>query len=161
MKMSFIALSNRHKAILIGVIGGITYSGYYALKQFPPYYLPSLFPLGEFLFFLLIGAMGAFAAGEFNKATRAARYGAWAGVTAGVMLSVILIILHNYAKHINGSGIDFSPLLGYLEYYVVVGGMLTAMIAAVTLALGAAGAFVFSCIAQFVDTTVHFRQHRR
>ena len=161
MKIPIANLSSKQKTIIVGAIGGIAFFIYYALGQRPPNYITPLNPVGVLLFFLVIGAMGAFAAGELKKATRAARYGAWAGAITGAMASVTLIILHNYAKYIDSPSINFSALPGELLYYVVTGGMLTAMIAAVTLALGAAGAFVFSCVAQFVDTTVHFKRYRR
>lgn len=161
MKISISALSSRQKAILVGMIGGTAFFICYALGQRPPNYVTPLNPVGLLLFFPVIGALGAFAAGELGKAVPAARYGAWAGAITGAMASVTLIILHNYARHIHGSAIDFSGLLRDLLYYVIMGGMLTAMIAAITLALGAAGAFVFSCVAQFVDTIVHFERYRR
>ncbi len=148
-------------ALIVGAIGGIAFFIYYASGQRPPNYITPLNPAGVLLFFLVIGAMGAFAAGELKKAAIAARYGAWAGAVTGAMASVTLVILHNYAKYIQGPAIDFSALFRDLSYYVIMGVMLTAVIAAVTLAIGAAGAFVFSCVAQFADTAVHFRQHRR
>jgi hypothetical protein len=161
MKVSLDALSNRHKAIIVGVIGGIAFFVYYAMGQRPPNYIAPLNPVGVLLFFLAIGAMGAFAAGEWKKAFRAVRYGAWAGAITGAMASVTLIILHNYANPIQGSAVNFSTLFGFSLYYLVFGAMLTVMIAAVTLALGAAGAFVFSCVAQLVDTAMHFKRYRR
>jgi hypothetical protein len=148
-------------AITIGAIGGIAFFIYYMAGQRPPNYITPLNPVGMVLFFPAVGAMGAFAAGEWKKASRAARYGGWAGATTGAMASLTLIILHNYAKYIHGSAIDFSALLRDLPYYILAGVMLTAMIAAVALAMGAAGAFVFSCMAQFIDTTVHFSRYRR
>ncbi|HEY3273218.1 MAG TPA: hypothetical protein VGJ92_05615 [Methanocella sp.] len=161
MKISYTTLTSKRKAIIVGAAGGIAFFIYYALGQRPPNYITPLNPVGMILFFPAIGAMGAFAAGEWKKASRAARYGACAGATTGAMASLTLIILHNYVKYIHGSAIDFSALLHDLPYYVLAGLMLTAMIAAVTLAMGAAGAFVFSCMAQFVDTTVHFSRYRR
>jgi hypothetical protein len=77
------------------------------------------------------------------------------------MASLTLLILHNYAKYIHGSAIDFSALLRDLPYYILAGGVFTVIIAMVTLALGIAGAFVFSRTAQFADTIVHFKRHRR
>jgi hypothetical protein len=161
MKIFFTARSKKHKAIIVGIIGGIVFFIYYALGQRPPNYITPLNPVGVLLFFLVIGAMGAFAAGEWKKAANAATYGAWAGAITGALASVTLIILHNYVKYIDSPSINFSALPGEFLYYVVTGGILTAMIAVVTLALGAVGAFVFSCGAQIVDTSVHFKRYRR
>jgi hypothetical protein len=79
MKILFTALSKKHKAIIVGATGGIAFFIYYARGQRPPNYITQLNPAGVLLFFFAIGAMGAFAAGEWKKAASAARYGAWAG----------------------------------------------------------------------------------
>lgn len=152
----------KYIAMAAGVIGGCGFFIFYLLGQRPPNYITPLNPLGMLIFILVIGAIGAFLTGEWSKATQAARYGALSGAVVGVIISLTLLILHNYAKYIQDTSINFSALLRDLPYYILMGGILsTLIIAAVTLVMGAAGAFAFSCIAQFVDTIMQFKQHRR
>lgn len=143
-----ISISDIKRAIAVSIVGGIIYTIYYALKQFPPYYLPSLYPLGDVLLFVLIGMIGAYVVTGKKTFLRLITYGALTGAIAGSISAILLAILH---------AIDYPPeaitSLGSIPYYAVLYGYWLLTFGITTLVLGVVGAIIYWIVTKLVRMT--------
>ena len=133
--------------VIIGALGGIIYTIYYALKQFPPYYIPSLFPLGDVLLFVLIGMIGAYMVRARKNIIQLTAYGALASAIAGAISAVTVAVLH---------AIYYPPeaitSLGSLPYYALLYGYWLVTIGIAALILGAIGGVIYWIVARLLRT---------
>lgn len=124
--------------MIVGIVGGIVFSSYFALGRMPPNYIKDFNPIIVLLIFILTGAIGAYIVREKRNLFYSLFFSAIAGGVAGIISAIGMAIVQ---------AINYPPenimSIGSLQYYVLLYGFWIIAVGVFSLLIGIVGGIIY------------------